>query len=284
PCTVAVRSAAHHRAGRLTMASQLRVLPLLVKMHIKSQMEYRGAFLLDRLAQIISYGSVYTTIWLLIRRFDTLGGWDWPQLALLLSFHLLAYSIGAAFSFVQLRNLEEIVRLGTFDTLLVKPISPWAYLVFSGLNIGYAGHVVLAVGLMGWAVMQVEIDWSIWSALYLLGGLLSAALITAALMTMIGASAMIMVRSSHLFSIFFGFWELARYPLGIFPGTLQLLMLTVAPLSFTAFVPVAALLGKPVPWLGDWAGPLGLAAGPVIAILAVMHWKYAVERYQGGGG
>jgi viologen exporter family transport system permease protein len=266
------------------MQGKRHVLPLLVKMYIKSEMEYRGAFFLNRLAQIISYGSVYTTIWLLIRRFDTLGGWDWPELALLLSFHLLAYSIGAAFSFVQLRNLEEIVRLGTFDTLLVKPISAWAYLVFSGLNIGYAGHVVLAVGLMGWATTQVGIDWSAWNALYLLGGLLSAALITAALMTMIGASAMITVRSSHLFSIFFGFWELARYPLGIFPGALQLLMLSLAPMAFTAFVPVAALLGKPIPWLGDWGGPLGLLAGPALALLAMAHWKYAVSRYQGGGG
>ena len=36
------------------MLRHLKVLPLLVAMHIRSQMEYRGAFWLDRVAQIMS--------------------------------------------------------------------------------------------------------------------------------------------------------------------------------------------------------------------------------------
>jgi ABC-2 type transport system permease protein len=115
----------HHRAGRLTMLlHHLRVIPLLVWMYIRSQMEYRGAFWLDRLAQILSYGSVFATIGILLARFQTLGGWSWSELALLYSFQLLAYSLGAAMSFTQLRDLEELVRLGTYDALLVKPFSP----------------------------------------------------------------------------------------------------------------------------------------------------------------
>ena len=55
---------------------------------------------------------------------------------------------------MQLRDLEEVVRRGQFDVLMVKPFSPWAYIVFSRLNVGYAGHVVLAVGLMAWALSQ----------------------------------------------------------------------------------------------------------------------------------
>ncbi|MBP2445311.1 ABC-type uncharacterized transport system permease subunit [Rhizobium leguminosarum] len=94
-------------------------------------MEYRGAFWLDRLAQILSYGSVFATIGILLARFQTLGGWSWSELALLYSFQLLAYSLGAAMSFTQLRDLEELVRLGSYDVLLVKPFSPWVYLIFS---------------------------------------------------------------------------------------------------------------------------------------------------------
>jgi ABC-2 type transport system permease protein len=266
------------------MLHHLRVLPLLVEMHIRSQMEYRGAFWLDRLAQILSYGSVFATIAILLARFETLGGWNFPELALLFSFQLLAYSLGAALSFVQLRDLEELVRLGTYDTLLIKPFSPWAYLVFSGLNIGYAGHVILAVALMGWAVAEVELSWSLWSALFFLGSLISATLLTAALITMIGATALIWVRSNHLFAIFFGFWELTRYPLNIFPSGIQVILITAVPLALTSSVPVGALLGKPIPILGDWAGPASLLAGPLWVLLAIAHWRYATRRYQGAGG
>jgi len=266
------------------MARYLRVLPLLVRMYVRSQMEYRGAFWLDRLAQILSYGSAFATLAVLMLRFKTLGGWTLPDLTLLFSFQLLTYSLGAAMSFVQLRNLEELVRLGAYDTLLVKPFSPWAYLIFSGLNISYIGHIILAVALMAWALTAVDITWSLPAILFFVAAIISSTLITAALITMIGATALIWVRSNHLFSIFFGFWELTRYPLNIFPSGIQFLLITVVPLALTSSVPVGAMLGKPIPILGDWAGPISLITGPLWVILAIAHWRYATRKYQGAGG
>jgi len=260
------------------------VIPALVHAFIKSKTEYPGAMVLGWLSQFAAYGSMYTTISLILARFGTLGGWVWPEIALLLSFHLLAYSLGASLSFVQFREMEEKVRMGTMDAILVKPISPWTYIVFSGLNIGYAGHIVLAIGLMVWALSQVDVAWTIQSALMFLCYLVSAAMIVAAIMTMIGATALVWVKSNHLFSIFFGFWELARYPLNIFPLPLQILMLTFAPLAFMAYVPVAATLGKPVPLLGDWAGLASLLAGPLAVLLGTLHWRHCIRNYQGAGG
>jgi ABC-2 type transport system permease protein len=266
------------------MRHQLALLPLLVRMHVKSQMEYRGAFWLDRLAQIVSYGAVLLGIWLIIQKFELLGGWNWPELALLFSFQLLAYSIGASLSFTQLRELEDLVRLGTLDALLTKPINLWTYLIFSGLNVGYAGHIILAIPVLAWALLAVQIDWSVAKGLFLVASMISATLVTGAILTMIGATALIWVRSSHLFFIFFGFWELTRYPLNIFPGGIQVVMLTIVPLAYISSVPVAVLLDKPVPLIGAMAGPLALLAGPLLVAIAIIHWRHALSRYQGAGG
>ncbi|MCR6671855.1 ABC transporter permease [Devosia ginsengisoli] len=266
------------------MLHRLSILPLLVQMFVKSQMEYRGAFWLDRLAQIVSYGAVLLTIWILLQKFQLLGGWNWPELALLFSFQLLAYAMGASVSFTQLRDLEELVRLGTIDTLLTKPINTWAYLIFSGLNIGYAGHIILAIPVLVWALIAAQVNWSVGTALFFVFSLLSATMVTGSVITMIGATALIWVRSNHLFSIFFGFWELTRYPLNIFPSGIQVVMLTVVPLAYISAVPVAVLLGKPVPLLGDFAAPVALLAGPVLVLIAIAHWRYALSRYQGAGG
>lgn len=263
---------------------QLRIALRLVLMQIRSQMEYRGAFWIDRIAQIITYSSSLAVIWLLVDRFTELAGWRWPDLLLLYSFHVLGYAAGAAISFTQMRDLEERVRLGTFDALLTKPISPWLYIVFSGFNIGYAGHILLGVVLMVWALWIAPVDWSLLTIAYLIASLLSAAMVTAAFLTIIGLTALIWVRSNHLYSIFFGFWELTRYPLDIFPVGIQGVMLTIVPLAFTSSVPVAVVLGKQVPLLGDWAPALALLAGPFFVALAVLCWREAVNRYQGAGG
>jgi ABC-2 type transport system permease protein len=268
----------------MTARTALSVIPYLVHLYVKSRLEYRGAYVLAIIAQFMGYAAAYGTIWILLNRFSTLGGWDWPQLALLLSFQLLAYSLGAAFSFVQFREMQELVRMGTFDALLVKPFSPWAYLAFSGLNIGYLGHVILGVGLMVWALTQVGIAWTPGLVLFGLLSIASAAMLTAALITMIGATALILVRSQYLYSIYFGFWELTRYPLSIFPTGVQVVLYTVVPMGFLAYVPTARLLGKEVPLLGAFADPLALAAGPIVVLVAMAHWRYCIRHYQGGGG
>lgn len=260
------------------------VIPALVRAYVRSKAEYPGAMVLGWASQFAAYGAMYTAISLILNRFGSLGGWLWPEMALLLSFHLLAYSLGASLSFVQFREIEEKVRMGTLDAILVKPIGPWTYLVFSGLNIGYAGHIVLAVGLMGWALTQVDVAWTLLTGLRFLAYLTSAAMIVASVMTMIGATALVWVKSNHLYQVFFGFWELARYPLNIFPAPLQMLMITLAPLAFMAFVPVAVILGKPVPLLGAWAPLASLAAGPLCMLLAVFHWRWCLRNYQGAGG
>jgi ABC-2 type transport system permease protein len=61
-------------------------------------------------------------------------------------------------------------------------------------------------------------------------------------------------------------------------------MLTIVPMAFMAAVPCAVLLGKPVPILGDWAGPIALLAGPGLALLAAVLWRHAMGKYQGAGG
>lgn len=262
----------------------MKTILMLVRMHVRSQMEYRAAFVMDRVAQILSYGAAFSAIWVLLNRFNTLGGWRWSDMALLLSFQLLAYSLGASLSFVQFRDLEEQVRLGTFDALLVRPINPWLYLTFSGLNIGYLGHVILAVALMAWALVVADVDWTVWHVVYFGAALISASLVVAAVMTMIGVSALVLVQSSYLYSIFFGFWELTRYPMNIYPAALQWVLVTVVPLGFMNYVPVAAFLGKDVALLGPWGMALSLLAGPVAVGAAVWHWRWCLARYQGGGG
>ena len=263
---------------------QLRLIPVLMLMNIRGQLEYRGAFWIDRIAQIITYGSSFAVLWILVARFDTLAGWDWADLALLYSFHMLSYSIGASLSFTQMRDLEEHIRVGTLDVMLIRPMSTWLYIVFARFNVGYASHVILGVTLMVWALFNVDIVWSFGTVLYFAASLLSAALVTGAIMTMIGATALVWTRSNHLYSLYFGFWELSRYPLNIFPAAIQGVMLTIIPLAFMAAVPTAVLLGKPVPLLGDWAGPAALLAGPVLAGLAAMSWRYGINKYQGAGG
>jgi ABC-2 type transport system permease protein len=266
------------------MIASLSLYWYLIRLQLRTRLEYRANLVIAWFAQAFGYASVYGSIWVIANRFEMIGGWTWPELAFLLGFHVLGYSLGAMFTFVQLRNMEERVRNGTFDVLLVQPINPWAFLAFSGFNIEYGGHVTLGIGLIAWAAPNAGIDWSIIAGLQLVLCLISAALLSGAILTMVAAVALILTRSRYLFGLYFDFWEMARYPLTIFAWPVQVLMLTIVPLGFMAYVPVASLLGKPVPFLGSYGGLASLIAGPAAVLVASCFWRFCLRRYQGAGG
>lgn len=117
------------------MLQTLSVLVHLARLKIRTRLEYRSGLVIAWLAQAFGYIGVYSAIWIIVSRFEQLGGWVWPEIALMLGFHVFGYALGACFTLVQLRGMDELVRRGTFDGLLVQPLHPWLYLVFSGLNI-----------------------------------------------------------------------------------------------------------------------------------------------------
>jgi ABC-2 type transport system permease protein len=264
------------------MRETLLLLFHLMRLRVRTRLEFRAGLMIAWLAQAFGYAGVFTSIWLILTRFENIGGWTWPQMALLLGFHTLGYALGACFTLVQLRRMEEIVLSGEFDTLLVRPLNPWAYLVFSGFNIEYGGHIVLGAGLIAWALPQLSIVWTVGTGLLFVGGLLSAALITASMITIIGACAMVLGRARYLFGIYFDFWELSRYPASIFAAPFQIALLSIVPLGYMAYVPVSVLLGRSVPYLGASAAPATLAAGPVTVCVAAWFWRFCLDRYQAG--
>lgn len=266
------------------MRETLSLLVYLVRLRVRTRLEFRASLVIAWVAQAFGYAGVFTQIWLILTRFENIGGWTWPQMALLLGFHTLGYALGACFTLVQLRRMEEIVLGGEFDTLLVRPLNPWAYLVFSGFNIEYGGHVVLGAGLIAWAVPQLSIVWTPATLVLFLGGLISAALITASMITIIGACALVLGRARYLFGIYFDFWELSRYPASIFAAPFQVALLSVIPLGYMAYVPVSVLLGRPVPYLASAAELVALVAGPLSVVAAAIFWRFCLNRYQGGGG
>ncbi|MET3600719.1 ABC transporter permease [Martelella mangrovi] len=256
----------------------------LVRLSLKSGLQYRGAFILHMAGMIANYIAIFAGIWVVLRKFNELGGWTWPQMGVLLAFQLFTYALGAAFSQAQFRGLGDLIRSGNFDVTLTRPIRSWAYVIFSNVNTGYAGHFILALTLMFWALSQPGIPVRVLPLIYLFLASLSGAMVVASIFMTLGAFSMIAVEAEFLTDLFFGFWELTRYPLTIFPVFLQWLLVTVLPLGFFSFVPVSVFLNKGGFVLGDAALPLSLFAGPVMAAVAGSTWIACLRKYQSAGG
>lgn len=255
-----------------------------VRLRFRERLEYRGAFLLGLLAQALGYIADFTVFWILVHRFGALGGWTWSEIALLYSLNLMSYAIGAAFTFSPMTELETMVRQGTFDGVLVRPLNPYLSLTAEKFNVGYLGHLLLAGSILTWALRQVDVAWTLGNILFLLAGLIGASLIQAGILTLLGGWSFIFVTSGFLFGIAGSLRTFVLYPITIYHVIVQIVLTVAFPIAFVNFYPASILVGKHSEIFPAWTGWLTPLVGFVIFALAYRTWMGAVNRYQGAGG
>ncbi len=253
------------------------------RLRLRERMEYRGAFLIGLLSQGLAYVAEFTVIWILVHRFGTLGGWVWEEVAFLYSLNLMSYAIGAAFTFSQ-TELEGMVQKGTFDGLLIRPLNPYLSLAAQQFNVGYIGHIVVALAILVWSLGNLAIDWSIMSVLFLLLALIGASLLQAAVLTLLGAWSFTFVRATFLFGFAGTLRSFITYPITIYGATLQVVLTVIVPFAFVNFYPAASLLSKDGQLFPGWTGWLTPLVGVAVFALAYGVWNKGVDRYQGAGG
>lgn len=262
----------------------IQLFSKLVRLLLKERMEYRGDFILSIFAQIVAYAGDYIVIWLFIKKFNTIAGWTWPEIAFLYSLGLITYALGASFSFVQMRDLEIQVKQGTFDSILIKPVNPYLYLVSRGFNLGYIAHISVSGFVLVWAMIELNMTWMLIDYMYLILAIISGAMIQAGILTVIGALSFIWVRTSFMFTLFFRLKDFISYPLPIFGTFIQILLTVVIPLAFVNFYPASYLLSNETTLLPIWAKWCVPIVGPLCYWVGYKLWMFGTNKYQGAGG
>lgn len=253
------------------------------RLRMRERMEYRGAYVAGMAAQILSYVADFLVIWVLVRQFGTLAGWTWEEVALLWAFNLLSYAIGAAFTFCQ-SELEGLIQGGTFDGYLVRPVNPYLAFAAQRFNVGYLGHILLAGGILAWALGNLPIAWTPHNVAFLVLALIGASLVQAAVMTLLGAWAFLFVRAQFLFGFAGTLRTFVTYPITIYGAAIQVVLTALVPFAFVNYYPAAVLLDKEGALFPGWTGWLTPVVGAVAFGGAYRVWMRGVNHYQGAGG
>jgi ABC-2 type transport system permease protein len=262
----------------------LRLFLHFASLRIRERMEYRGAYFIGILAQIVGWGGDYAVVYLLLSRFNSLNGWTWPEVALLFSLELFTYAVGASFVSSAVVELEQMIVDGSFDSVLVRPLDPLLYLAARKYNVGYVAHILISGAFLVWSLGHIGVKIGVLTVGYLAAAVVGAACLQAAALIALGAIAFLAVRSSHVFGLYFWLKRFLVYPINIYGLGVQLLLTLVVPLAFINFYPASLILGKEGavgPSALGWLTPL---IGPIALFGAHRLFGIAVGKYQGAGG
>jgi len=247
-------------------------------------LQYRTNFLIMVAMGLIYQGTGFAFIWVVLSRFEAVGGWTLGEIAFLYGLRLLMHALSVLVS-GHIRQLDRQIRHGEFDRYLIRPLSPLRQIMSQGVQVNAFGDLLGGIALFLAATTLTMVDWTPAALLYLVFAILGGALIELALDLMIATLALRVLNTESLFFVLDTFFsEFGNYPLKIFGGAVQFLLTFGLPLAFMAYFPATVLLGRTgelsLPPVFAYAAPL---AGVGWSVLAVCVFRYELRAYQSSG-
>jgi ABC-2 type transport system permease protein len=266
-------------------AAALRAHRAVVTSRIAAQLQYRTSFAFDLAQSVVGTAAGFVEVAVVFANVPVLADLDLRSAVLVYALATLGFGLANAVV-GQVDTIPDFIRSGTLEIFLVRPQRVLVQIVTSEVQLRRIGAPLVGAALLGVALAVTPVPWTPARLVLLAVTPLAGAVLFGSLFVVAGAVQFWLVDAAEVTNGFtYGGNYAAQFSSGVFPGPLRLLLVTAVPVSFAAYLPVAALLGLPGPagvpgWLG-WCAPV--AAALAVAAAAVL-WRAGLRHYTGAGG
>ncbi|MEO7196314.1 MAG: ABC-2 family transporter protein [Pseudonocardiaceae bacterium] len=266
------------------MGERFAVYRGLVAASVRGQLAYPTSFALQCAAQAVVQLEDMVVILVLFSRVGEMGGFTRREV--LLVFSLAGIAFGLADMLVgPLDKVGQLVRTGTLDALLLRPLPVMTQMCASDFALRRLGKVGTALAVLGYVLAISDISWTPLRVAVLLITPLTGLVLLGAVWVAASATTFWLVESQELTAaVTYGSGLFTSYPVSVFSGWLLRLMAFVVPGAFVAYYPALAILGKPDP-LG--LPPVLRYSAPLVAVcaagVAALAWRAGLRHYVGAG-
>lgn len=223
----------------------LRLVRQFARASAQNELAYRANFWLSLFHSLLNLATGVLGVLVIFGQIETIRGWDLPSTLALLGVYLTLGALRGLFigpSLEALAGMDGEIWNGQFDFTLLRPVNPqflasvrhWRPFALVDLALGLA-VLAVAVAQLGQSLAPLRL------ATFLLALLIGVAILYAILLAF---SALTLWNPGFLFTwVFDGLFGMARYPVGLYPGWLRLVLTWIVPVGLMTTVPAQALTG-----------------------------------------
>jgi ABC-2 type transport system permease protein len=247
-------------------------------------MEYRTSFALQVLGSFLLSFVDFVVILVIFTHLPRFDGWSLDEVAFLYGSSYVTFRL-ADIVFTNLDRLPMLIRLGTLDQVLTRPLGSLGQVLTGDLDIRHVGGMLQGGLVMILALSRASIEWTPARVAVLGLMLLSAPVIFGSVWVATNAIAFWTTDAREVANAFtYGGNFLTHYPFSIYGRWMRRLFTYAVPLGFVNYYPALYLLGKRDP-LGTPAvlSFLSPAVAVGTALIAGLVWLTAVRRYRSTG-
>lgn len=254
---------------------------------IRSQMQYRGSFIMMSLSNFAMTFVEIFGIWALFSRFNALGGWRLADVALFYGMIHMAFAcaegVGRGFDD---RIFSKMIKFGSFDRVLLRPRSAVFQIAAQEIQLTRIGRFSQGLLVLIWAANTLNVQWAVLKILLILFTIFGGACLFYGLFVLHATMVFWSTETLELMNIFtYGGTEAAQYPITIYRTWMRKIFTYIVPLACVTYFPALVILDKEDAALGSpvwfqWGAPL---IGVIFLIMSLEVWKWGVRHYRSTG-
>jgi ABC-2 type transport system permease protein len=255
----------------------LRLIGQFLKASFQEEAAYRANFFVSLLSSFTNLATGVLAVVVLFGQVESIQGWTFASTLALLGVYL---TVGALRGLVIGPSLEALAGLdgevwtGQFDFTLLRPVNTQFLASVRKWSLFSLVDLAFGLAVIGAAVVQLHQTLTFGSMTAFLLTLFAGVAILYAVLLFF--TALVFWSPGFLFTwVFDGIFQLARYPLGMYPGWLRLVLTWVIPVGLITTIPAEALNGVLQPAM--LLGAVALAAAMVL--MSSFLFRFALRRY-----
>lgn len=255
----------------------MKLIGAFMRASAQEELAYRENFWMQVLHSLLNLGVGVLGMSVLFAQVRQISGWDYASALAILGVYLVVSALRGLFigpSLEALAGLGQEIWNGQFDFTLLRPANTRFLVTFRRWRFFALFDLLLGVGVLAAGVTRAQQPIGLEN--WLLFGLALLAAVVLLYAALLAFTSLAFQSPGMVFTwVFDAVFQLARYPVQIYPPALRFALTWLVPVGMMTSIPAQALTGQLNPWM--LAGGLALAA----AMLVGASWVFdrATRRY-----
>ncbi len=261
------------------MKSLLKLYGKFFGMNLKTQLQYKGSFLMMFFGQFLTAFSGFLMIYFLFDRFNAVENFSVNEVLLCYATAHISFALSEIFA----RGFDTfgtLVRSGDFDRILLRPGSTIFLVLCSKMDFTRFAKVLNGIVIMVFAIINSGVTWDFMKVITYILMVISGTALFSALFLIYASLCFFTTQGLEFMNIFTdGGREFGQYPLSIYGENVLKFLTFVIPMALFQYYPFLYLIERTDNIINCFL-PLGTF---LFMIPAYIIWRVGLRHYKSTG-
>lgn len=216
-------------------------------------------------------------LYVIINSVTSLKGFNRYELVLL--YGVFTFNKGVANFFTKsLYEIEDQIRSGAFDGLLVRPVNPIIQILGLNLDLGELVNIVLGSAIIVIVLPLVKVNFVLLDFFVLLFFLIQSVIVFFSIRLICMSISFWTLTSYPIAIAVDNISEFAKYPISIYNTGIKIVLEYIIPFSVISYSPILVLLKKKIIYAF-----ISFIISMFLLLLSIITWKKGLSHYKSSG-